>query len=128
MACRPCMADKHPKKIKGKESQSETYKKLRAVLQILDPIEFETLFDSLMEELSSSEDSKDFGGYLKSNYVQNVKSWAYCHRRQSGLNKNMHLERMHCTIKYIYLKGKQGRRLDKTIGCLMSIIRDKLFL
>lgn len=39
----------------------------------------------------------------------------------------MHIERMHRTIKYIYLKGKTGKRLDKTIGALMHFIRDQLF-
>ena len=45
---------------------------------------------------------------------------------QCGLNTNMHVERMHRTLKYIYLKGKQAKRLDKTIHALMKFIRDKL--
>ena len=55
------------------------------------------------------------------------RSWAYCHRLQGGLNTNMHIERMHHTIKYVYLHGKNVKRLDKAIIALMSFVRDKLF-
>ena len=39
----------------------------------------------------------------------------------------MHIERMHHTIKYIYLHGKNVKHLDKAIVALMSFVRDKLF-
>ena len=44
-----------------------------------------------------------------------------------GINTNMHLERMHRTLKYVYLQGKQVKRLDKTINALMKLVRDKCF-
>ncbi|KAL1487580.1 hypothetical protein ABEB36_015753 [Hypothenemus hampei] len=34
---------------------------------------------------------------------------------------------MHRTIKYVYLQGKNSKRLDKTINILMSLVRDKLY-
>lgn len=39
----------------------------------------------------------------------------------------MHIERLHRTIKYIYLDGKKIKRLDKAIHCLLKFIRDKIF-
>jgi regulator of sirC expression with transglutaminase-like and TPR domain len=39
----------------------------------------------------------------------------------------MHLERMHRTLKYIYLKGKTVKRLDKAINAIMKLVRDKLY-
>ncbi|KAH1021844.1 hypothetical protein HUJ04_011328, partial [Dendroctonus ponderosae] len=39
----------------------------------------------------------------------------------------MHLERMHMTIKQIYLNSKFVKRLDKGINALMKFVRDKLF-
>jgi len=45
---------------------------------------------------------------------------------KSGLNTNMHLERMQGVIKHIYLKGKKPRRVDIAINALMRFLRDKL--
>jgi hypothetical protein len=52
---------------------------------------------------------------------------AYCHRLKSGLNTNMHIERMHRTIKYIYFNGRKVKRLDKAITQILKFVRDKLF-
>nr|CAI5828831.1 unnamed protein product [Callosobruchus analis] len=45
----------------------------------------------------------------------------------ASINTNMSIERMHQTIKYLYLNGKQVRHLDKTINILMKLVKDKLF-
>uniref|UniRef100_A0AAR5PGF5 SWIM-type domain-containing protein n=1 Tax=Dendroctonus ponderosae TaxID=77166 RepID=A0AAR5PGF5_DENPD len=39
----------------------------------------------------------------------------------------MHIERMHKSIKYIYLQGKNVQRLDKALGALMKLVTDRLF-
>jgi len=36
----------------------------------------------------------------------------------------MHIERMHRTLKHIYLQGKKVKRLDKSMYALMKFIRD----
>lgn len=59
--------------------------------------------------------------------MHNVTSWSYCHRLHSGLNTNMHIERMHQSIKYLYLHGKANKRLDKAINAILKFVRDKLF-
>ena len=55
-----------------------------------------------------------------------MRKWAYCFRAYSGLNTNMHLERMHGVIKYIYLKGAKPKRLNIALHALMTFLRDKL--
>lgn len=76
--------------------------------------------------LSSSE-TEEFGHYFKKYYMENADLWAYCFRIGAGINTNMHIERMHQTIKYLYLHGKKVQRLDKTIDILMKFVKDKLF-
>jgi hypothetical protein len=39
----------------------------------------------------------------------------------SGLNTNMHIERMHRTIKYIYFNGRKVKRLDKAITEILKL-------
>lgn len=64
--------------------------------------------------------------YFKNYYASKYEYWAYCYRLNAGINTNMHLERMHRSLKYIYLKGKSVKRLDKGISGIMSFVRDKL--
>ncbi len=40
-------------------------------------------------------------------------------------NKHEHVEAFHRVLKYIYLKGKVNKRLDKYIGILLKLARDK---
>uniref|UniRef100_A0A8D9E6M1 MULE transposase domain-containing protein n=1 Tax=Cacopsylla melanoneura TaxID=428564 RepID=A0A8D9E6M1_9HEMI len=115
------------KKVQGKENQADAYKQIRSIIQIMDENEFTTMFKALLTTFSKDENFQCFGKYLENNYSENISSWAYCHRKYAGLNTNMHIERMHRTIKYIYLKGKTSKRLDKTIAALMHFIRDQLF-
>ncbi|XP_050514453.1 uncharacterized protein LOC126889821 [Diabrotica virgifera virgifera] len=77
--------------------------------------------------LLSSGNTQEFGQYFQKYYLHNMESWAYCYRLHAGINTNMSIERMHQTIKYLYLNGRQVRRLDKTINILIKLIKDKLF-
>ncbi|KAJ8909940.1 hypothetical protein NQ315_005659 [Exocentrus adspersus] len=38
----------------------------------------------------------------------------------------MHIERMHRTLKYLYMGGKHVKRLDLGIHAIMQFVRDKL--
>lgn len=100
---------------------------MRAILQIPDCQEFAGMFAALKTLFAKDKDLQPFAAYLEEHYTNNVSSWAYCYRLHAGLNTNMHIERMHRSIKYIYLKGKTSKRLDKAIGALMAFIRDTLF-
>lgn len=68
-------------------------------------------------------DSLEFITYFRNNFVNNNEWWACCHRLQAGININMHLERMHKSINFIFLKEK---RLDKGITAILKFIKDKL--
>ncbi|GBN87583.1 hypothetical protein AVEN_99720-1 [Araneus ventricosus] len=85
------------------------------------------MLDEALKSLSADPDLVEFGQYFFEYYVKNVKSWAYCYRLHAGVNTNMHIERMHKTLKYIYLLGKSVQRLDKVIHAIMRFLRDKLF-
>ncbi|KAB0805099.1 hypothetical protein PPYR_02069 [Photinus pyralis] len=118
---------KNLNKIHSKEKQVMVYKQLRTILQELDQNAFTQMIDNFLRALVNDADTCEFGQYFKRYYTENVEAWAYCHRLHSGLNTNMHIERMHETIKYIYLNGKVVKRLDKAINALMKFVRDKLF-
>lgn len=90
-------------------------------------VAFSNMLTNFVRLLQSSSETLEFGNYFGQYYLDNVKSWAYCYRLGAGLNTNMHIERMHQTIKYLYLNGKHVKRLDKTIHSLMKFIKDKLF-
>ena len=50
-----------------------------------------------------------------------------CFRKESLINTNMYVEAFHRVLKHAYLKGKVNKRLDKCIGILMKLARDKGF-
>ena len=39
----------------------------------------------------------------------------------------MHIESFHCLLKYVYMKGKVNKRVDRCIHLLMKIAQDKAF-
>jgi hypothetical protein len=93
----------------------------------LDETAFEKMLENFINSTTNDHELTDFGQYFLKNYYNNRKSWAYCYRKHTGLNTNMRLERMHRTLKYIYLKGKTVKRFDKAINAIMKLVRDKLY-
>lgn len=105
----------------------EIYKTLRTLLHETDETAFLTMLAEFLKLSSEDPHTSKFAAYFKDNYQKKMKSWAYCYRLHSGLNTNMHLERLHKTIKYMYLGGKHNKRLDKCINSIMRFVKDKLF-
>lgn len=118
---------KNLSKIKGQEKQTATYKILRTLMEERDEPAFVRMFNEALKELKEDPDTELFGLYVENEYKSCVYSWAYCYRLHSGLNTNMHIERMHGIIKHMYLKGKKPKRLDIAIHTIMRFVRDKLF-
>ncbi|KAL1514048.1 hypothetical protein ABEB36_003371 [Hypothenemus hampei] len=118
---------KNLSKIGSKEKQADVYKQLRIILQETDSSAFHIMIQEFCTKNSSDPETIEFINYFKDNYLKNFKLWAYCCRLQAGLNTNMHIERIHRTIKYIYFRGRNIKRLDKCIHALMTFVRDKLF-
>lgn len=56
-----------------------------------------------------------------------MKIWVYCYPTHTGLNSNMHIKRMHRTIKYIYLKARKVKRLDKCLTHLLKFLCNEIF-
>lgn len=94
-------------KVRAKEKQGDVYKILRTLLEETDVNSFYALFSEAKTLFLSNDDTKDFGSYFVQNYESCVESWAYCFRLHSKINTNMHLERMHRTIKEIYCHKKK---------------------
>lgn len=86
---------------------------------------FEVIFEGAINQLSANDDTVDFANYFVNSYGTCVESWAYCHRLHAGVNTNMHIERMHRTLKHIYLEGKKVKQFEKSINALLKFLRDK---
>lgn len=97
------------------------------MLQERDENAFSSMLQYFVSAMISDVSTKDFGEYFQNNYTNNIESWAYCYRLNSGLNTNMHVESMHRTIKYIYFNGRKVKRLDKAIHEIQKFVRDRLF-
>jgi hypothetical protein len=100
---------------------------LRCLLSETDAVAFKNMQENFLKILSEDINLKPFAAYFEKYYAKRSGMWAFSYRKWCGINTNMHIERMHRTIKYIYLEGKKGKRLDKTICCLLKFVRDKMF-
>ncbi|KAF8789517.1 hypothetical protein HNY73_007450 [Argiope bruennichi] len=117
---------KNLSKINGKEKQVEVYKLLRTLLEERDENAVIAIIETSLNDLSAEADTFAFAEYFKTHYLNKLRQWAFCYMLHCGLNTNMHLERMHKTIKYIYLNGKTVKRLDKALDALMRFLKDKI--
>nr|XP_023014901.1 uncharacterized protein LOC111504553 isoform X1 [Leptinotarsa decemlineata] len=113
-------------KISDPQSQDYATKTLKILMEEQDPIIFEDMLEKWMNDLCDPE-LKEFGEWFKVFYAPTRKCWANCFRLRVGLNTNMHLERMHMTLEYIYMKGHTAKRPDKVIHAIMRLMREKLF-
>uniref|UniRef100_A0A6P7GVN3 Uncharacterized protein LOC114341342 n=1 Tax=Diabrotica virgifera virgifera TaxID=50390 RepID=A0A6P7GVN3_DIAVI len=118
---------KNLEKVVNKEKKILIYQMLRMLLQERDIETFNTLTQKFLEFCQGSPESVEFANYFQQHYVNKAEHWAYCFRLYSGLNTNMHIERMHRTIKHLYLNGKYVKRLDKAISAILKFVRDKIF-
>jgi hypothetical protein len=113
-------------KIKSKEKQAIIYKKIKIIMHETDLATFNAMINNLLIELRSDPECLEFFGYFEA-YAKKSTTWAYCYRKQCGINTNMNLENMHKVLKHIYFCGKKVKKMDKAIIVLMKFIRDKLF-
>jgi len=102
------------------------YKFLKALQTTTDTEEFHKMLSKFLSELNDDEETRAFGCYFQRYYASNFESWAYCYRKNCGINTNMRIENMHKVIKYMYLDAKKVRRLDKGIFALNRFIKDKV--
>lgn len=69
---------------------------------------------------------KDFQSYFETYYASCVKQWAYCHRKEAGINVNMVCEAFHKVLKWKHLKGRKIKRMDKALKAILDYLDKRL--
>ncbi|KAJ8970809.1 hypothetical protein NQ314_001022 [Rhamnusium bicolor] len=113
-------------KISNSEKRGIVYKILKALVSELCETDFLKELKNFVKFLDEDVETSTFGEYFRSYYVSNVEQWAYCYRKNCGINTNMHIESMHKVVKYIYLDSKKIKRLDKGLHAMSNFIRNKI--
>ena len=113
--------------IKDKQTQVQVYHNLRLLLEKTETNKFEILLTKTTQQLLSNATTSEFGQYFMKYYTPRKEQWAASYRHSSLINTNMYAEAFHHVLKYIYLKGRVNKRVDKCIHTLMKIARDKSF-
>ena len=114
-------------KIVDKDLQCQVYHSLRTVAEEPDERLFNQMLTNLEQQLQENADTRCFSNYLNSYYTPRKEQWAMCYRKKAGINTNMHVESFHRLLKYIYMKGKVNKRVDKCLHLLLKIARDKAY-
>ena len=112
-------------RVKDSESRANTYKMVRTLMVERDVTAFEATKRYVLAQLNADEKTIDFATYLESNYFSCSQRWAYCYRKNCGVNTNMALERMHGLLKYNYQNGKKNKRLDSAIQSVVYMLEDR---
>lgn len=106
---------------------SEVYKKLRILLEESNELDFREKLRETLLFLRTDPDTESFAEYFTEVYDKNIEAWAYCFRLYAGLSININLEKMHRNIKYLYLKGKNLRRIDDAINNIILFFKTRIF-
>ena len=95
------------------------------VMKELDIAKFNLMYNTFMAGLQKDSITSPYHKYLKANYDNCKKQWAYCHRRGLRITTNMALESMHHIVKHNFFKGHVVKRLDGAIHHLLQFLEDK---
>ena len=71
--------------------------------------------------------STRFAKYFKQKYSQHKHQCATCYQKTAGINTNMYVEVFQHTLKYLCMKWKINRSVDKCIHLPMKIANNKVF-
>uniref|UniRef100_A0A1B6CG27 C2H2-type domain-containing protein n=1 Tax=Clastoptera arizonana TaxID=38151 RepID=A0A1B6CG27_9HEMI len=113
-------------KIKVQEKQAEAYNKLRSLLEETNKEAFSRMLGPVVKSLCSNDETKKFGHYFNDKYGGCCKQWAYCYRKDYGININMNLGTLHRTIKQLYSKRKAVKLPDKSVHIIVQFIKENL--
>ena len=114
-------------KVVDKDLRCQVYHSLRIVAEEPDERLFNQMLTNLEQQLQEHTDTRYFGDYLHTYYTARKEQWAMCYRKKAGINTNMHVESFHRLLKYVYMKGKVNKRVDKCLHLLLKIARDKAY-
>lgn len=76
-------------KITKADKRKEVYQTLKVLQNTLDIAEFERNITTFVKTLLEDPDTHIFGNYIFQNYSNNCDMWAYCFRKNLGINTNM---------------------------------------
>lgn len=108
--------------IKGRQQQVDAYMNLRMLMECTSTAELDELIDLFLSSGDPSQpELQDLLAYFKENYADRREEWALSYRLPDGVSTNMHLERMHGTLKHSVLEGKKNKRVDKLISALFDL-------
>ena len=113
--------------MQDKEVAAAVYHNLRVLMEEPDKDGFEELLQETVEQLKATDETDEFEKYFTKFYLSRKEQWAACYRTGSGINTNMYVESFHRLIKYIYMRGRSNRRIDKLLHILMKVATDKAF-
>ncbi|XP_018913181.2 uncharacterized protein [Bemisia tabaci] len=114
------------RKISSNNKRAEVYKTLRVLYQEATTDSFSKTLNKFVENLSLDLSLEEFRSYF-SQFVNNVEQWASCFRVKYGIIIDTHMERMHRTLRHIFVKGRRLKELDKVIIALIKLVHDKLY-
>lgn len=109
-------------KIRNCNLRNEAYTKLRTLQRERNEQAFESKLPIVIKSLCENQQTEKFGNYFKTQFVESVRSWAFCYRKSTGMSVDNSLEKMHSQIKHLFLKGKSVKRLDKTICSILQFV------
>ena len=112
-------------RVKDSESRANAYKMLRTLMVERDITTFEATKRYVLAQLHADEKTANFATYLESNYFSCSQRWAYCYRKNCGVDTNKALERMHELLKYNYQNGKKNKCLDSAIQSIVYMMEDR---
>ena len=115
------------KQFKDDHTKVTIYHNLRLLLEETDINKFNIMLHQTLLNLRQSSTTVDFANYFERHYCRRTEQWAACFRKSSLVNTNMYVEAFHRVLKYVYMRGKVNKRLDKCIGILLKLARDKGF-
>ncbi|GFS64294.1 uncharacterized protein TNCV_3946081 [Trichonephila clavipes] len=100
--------------------------KLKKLMNEIQVVTFERMYEDFVQEYTKNEESKNFVEYFVKSYGGRKQKWVYCYRVGCEINTNMKLERWHRELKYEEGGGKALRRLDKSLSLVLRTISKKL--
>lgn len=68
---------------------------MRSLITETDENTFKTLMTETLKSLINDTETKKFGIYFRDHYYHRSEVWAYCYRKNLGINTNMYLENLH---------------------------------
>ena len=100
-------------KIGDDDLQCKVYHSLHTITEEPDINIFHKLLLNFEQQLQEHVETRNFAEYFHTYYSSRKEQWATCYRRQAGINTNMHIESFQHLLKYVYMKGKVNKRVDR---------------